>query len=72
MEYNFDKELVALNDAICEFERASGRHYTLVLIPHRPDEPIHVSHEGKPVPDSTRYQADISFMTAFAQREISR
>jgi len=45
--------LVNLNDNLCTFERATGREYTLILIPHAPDEEIHVSQSGKPLsPDA--------------------
>lgn len=41
--------LVRLNDAICMFERGSFQEFTLALIPHNPDLPMHVSLNGKPV-----------------------
>jgi len=42
--------LVRLNDALCSFERTTGRQYTLLLVPETPDERIHMSHNGKPLP----------------------
>ena len=42
--------LTKLNDALCSFERATGREYTLILVPESLDEPIHVSQSGKPLP----------------------
>lgn len=43
--------LVRLNDELCEFERQTGREYTLILVPHSPDEEIHLSQSGKPLPE---------------------
>lgn len=42
--------LVTLNDALCSFERATGREYTLILVPESPDEKIHMSQNGKLLP----------------------
>ena len=53
-EWHIDKEceaaLIRLNDALCTFERATGREYTLILVPESPDEKIHMSQSGKPLP----------------------
>lgn len=35
-------------DAICSWERATGREITVLVIPHTADEPIAVSTSGKP------------------------
>ena len=52
--WHMDKEcesaLIRLNDALCSFERATGRNCTLILIPESPDENIHISQSGKPLP----------------------
>ena len=45
-----ESALVRLNDALCSFERATGREYTLILVPETPDERIHMSQSGKPLP----------------------
>jgi len=45
-----ESALVRLNDALCSFERATGREYILILVPERPDEQIHISQSGKPWP----------------------
>lgn len=54
MSYHMDKEtnsaLIRLLDALCEFERGSGRESTLILIPHNADEKMLVAQSGKPVP----------------------
>lgn len=50
-----DKEcesaLITLNDALCSFGQATGREYTLILVPESPDEKIHMSQSGKPLPE---------------------
>lgn len=45
-----------LEDLLCERERGTGRAYTLVLVPHSNDEPVHISLNGKP----TEPQWDVS------------
>jgi len=45
-----ESALVRLNDTLCSFERATGREYTLILVPETPDEKIHMSQSGKPLP----------------------
>jgi len=49
MDADCDLALTRLNDALCTFERDTGRQYLLVLIPEQPDEEVHVSQSGKPV-----------------------
>jgi len=44
-----ERALTQLNDALCTFERGTGRQYLLVLIPEQPDEGVHVSQGGKPM-----------------------
>lgn len=38
-----------LNDAICQWERETGRSYTAILVPHSDDEPVKMTLDGKPV-----------------------
>jgi len=45
-----ESALIRLNDALCSFERATGREYTLILVPESPDEKINISQSGKPLP----------------------
>lgn len=47
---NCEAALVRLNDETASFERATGREYTLILVPHASDEKIHMSQSGKPLP----------------------
>lgn len=49
MDLDCDSALIRLNDAICTFERDTGREYLLVLIPIQVDEEVHVSQDGKPL-----------------------
>lgn len=52
-EWHLDKRcsdaLVKLDDALCTFERATNREYTLILVPESPDEEIYMSQSGKPL-----------------------
>ncbi len=41
--------IVKLDDAICRFERDSGRRYFVLVIPANQDERVHLSMDGKPV-----------------------
>ncbi len=45
-----ESALIGLNDALCSFERGTGREYTLILVPESPDEKIHMSQSGKSLP----------------------
>ena len=45
--------LIRLLDALCTWERNTGRKSTLILIPHSVDEGIIQAQDGKPVPVST-------------------
>ncbi|MBI3956446.1 MAG: hypothetical protein HY340_00450 [Candidatus Kerfeldbacteria bacterium] len=53
-QWHIDQEcesaLIRLNDALCTFERNTGRRYTLILVPKASDEQIHLSQSGKPLP----------------------
>jgi len=59
-EEHIDKKcaeaLARLNKELCSFYQSNQRKrkYTLILIPERMDEPIHVSKNGKPLPKSHR------------------
>ena len=45
-----ERALIKLDDALCSFERATEREYTLILVPHSSDEKIFMSQNGKPLP----------------------
>ena len=50
-----ERAWIELDDAICAFERATGRKYTTLLVPHQPDEEIVMSQNGKPLPSLEPY-----------------
>jgi hypothetical protein len=53
VSYHKDKEvnhsIVELLDALCQWERNTGRRSTLILIPHTSDETIVLAQDGKPL-----------------------
>lgn len=53
MSYHKDDEvneaIIRLLDALCSWERGTGRRSTLILIPHAADEKIVKAEDGKPV-----------------------
>lgn len=60
--------LIQLNDELCNFERNTGRQCTLILVPHTPDEEIHLSQSGKPLPDNLKESIDLALERAFTER----
>ena len=42
--------IMKLHDALCSFTRATAKDYTLILVPHSPDEQVVMSLSGKQVP----------------------
>jgi len=44
--------LLKLDEELSQFERTTGRKYTLILIPQTLDEKIHMSQNGRPLPDN--------------------
>jgi len=56
MSYHKDKEVnsavIRLMDALCAWERDTGRRSTFLLIPHERDERIVMVQDGKPFPES--------------------
>lgn len=75
MSYHMDREvnqkIIELLDALCTFERESGRRSTLELIPHNPDEKIVLAQDGKPLPErqTTAAMADQVHCLAFMERK---
>lgn len=43
-----DRAHVRLMDAVCSWERTTGRNITILVLPHDGDEPVAVSTGGKP------------------------
>lgn len=77
MSYHMDKEvnsaLIRLLDALCEFERASGRDSTLILVPHDGSEKVIVAQGGKPLPPpfTSNYVEQILEMALGARGELT-
>ena len=73
MSYHIDAKCeqayIHLNDAICSFERATEREYTLVLIPHNPVEKVLISQNGKPFQEDSLITANEIVTTAMQMRE---
>ncbi len=46
-----DSAMVRLLDALCTWERETGRRSTLVFVPHARDEKIVLAQDGKPLPE---------------------
>jgi len=65
MSYHRDREInnaiVRLLDALCSWERNTGRRSVLLLIPYEADEPIIFAEDGKPV-DGTRWLSAEDFI----------
>ncbi len=75
MTYHKDKEvndcLVKLMDALCTWERQTGRASTLILIPHEPDERLVLARDGKPALEKyTAAFCDQVYVAAFRERRI--
>ncbi len=60
--------LIRLNDALCSFERATGREYTLILVPESADEKIHMSQSGKPLPPDFKMSPEEILAMAMKRR----
>ncbi len=75
MSYHKDKEInqaiIRLLDALCEWERNTGRRSTLELIPHNPDEKLVLAQDGKPLPEKqvSAAMADKVHCLAFKERK---
>ena len=67
-----DRAYLKLMDAICAWERATGRNVTILMMPHADDEPIQVSHGGKPVPGLSVADVCNAFDAVMGEREQSR
>jgi len=67
--YHVDTEvheaMTGLANALCAWERNTGRKSTLILVPHQPDEPVVMLDNGREVTSTT--PADILIALADAQ-----
>ncbi|MBU4577243.1 hypothetical protein KKA98_00355 [Patescibacteria group bacterium] len=66
-----ESALIRLNDALCSFERATSREYTLILVPENSDEKIHMSQSGKPLPPNFDMKPEEILAMAMQRREKS-
>jgi hypothetical protein len=69
MDEKVNKKIVELLDELCEWERGTGRKYTLLLIPHNPEESLLIALDGKPVQKVNTAKATDFFMMAFTERK---
>ena len=63
-----ESALIRLNDILCDFEWRTDREYTLILIPHEPDEQIFVSENGKQLPKDSLISPEESLKFAMKKR----
>jgi len=72
MPYHIDPDcesaLIRLNDALCSFERMSRQKYTLILVPEKTDEKIHMSVDGKPIPQDSDIRPEKMLELAMRER----
>jgi len=66
-----EQALIRLNDALCSWERATGRESTLLLIPHNSDEKIVISQSGKPLPLDSDLEPELMLANAMSARNQS-
>jgi len=64
--------LVELNDALCTWERDTGRGSTLILIPKSIDEPIVMSQSGKPLPENYSMAPEEILAIAMKGRDLKK
>lgn len=64
-----DAAFIRLNDALCSFERSTGRGYVLMLIPENNDEKIQISLNGKSLPADLKADPEKILQTALAHRK---
>ncbi len=65
-----EQALIRLNDALCTWERDTGRESTLILVPESPDEPIVMSQSGKPLPENFRITPKEMLALAMTRRRL--
>ncbi|MBN1325794.1 hypothetical protein JW977_02330 [Candidatus Falkowbacteria bacterium] len=64
-----EQALIRLNDALCSWERATGRESTLILVPHIRDEKIVISQSGKPLPLDSDLEPELMLANAMSARK---
>jgi hypothetical protein len=68
MDPGVAKAMIALADALCMWERETGRRSTLIFVPEQPDENIVVLQDGKPIPNT----APADLLLALADAHVKR
>ncbi len=67
-----EEVLVRLIDEIGVLNRATGREYTLILVPQSPDEEIHISQSGKILPQNFDMSPEEILALALRRRKEER
>lgn len=66
---NVEDAIIRLLDALCSWERDTGRGSTLILIPHtRADGDIVVAQDGKPIKSDIHFLEERVFKEALSRR----
>lgn len=63
-----EQALIRLLDRLCQWERATSRRSTLILIPALPDEKIVIAQDGKPLPHDFDITPEQIVANAMAER----
>ncbi len=74
MSYHADKTvdslLISLMDALCTWERETGRRSTLILVPHNNGEDILIAQDGKPLQHGVSHkEKDLELILQLALKE---
>lgn len=64
-----DQAMLRLMDALCTWERGTGRESTLILIPHAQDEKIVTAQNGKVLPDNLHLEPQYILAIAINKRK---
>jgi len=67
-----EQALIRLNDALCMWERDTGRESTLIFVPETPDEPIVMSQSGKPLPENFSMTPEAILAIAMKRRKMRK
>jgi len=67
-----EQALIKLNDALCSWERDTGRKSILILIPEAADEPIVMSQSGKLLPKNFNVSPEEILAIAMRGRELKK
>jgi hypothetical protein len=68
MDRECDQAYSRLMDALCTWERETGRRTTILLIPHLSDEKIVVAVDGKPAKVETTEDLGVLLHNALTER----